>query len=179
MDARLRARLLTRELGAVLPRSVRTLSGEGWTPASMHGLRRLGEVALDEFLLTGMILTAPAPRVHTDLTGYPGIAAELRSLGTAGCYRDPQALSITETRRRMAGRLIFDEIRYTHDPRLPDSLVAFGAPATAVVNVLRHPGGPRPWLVWVHGAGQGNLRLGITLSWKVGSSWLSLLRAST
>ena len=30
-----------------------------------------------------------------------------------------------------------------------------GGPARAVVHLCRHRDGPRPWLVWVHGAGQG------------------------
>ena len=46
---------------------------------------------------------------------------------------------------------------FEHDPALPKTLEAegLGGPARAVVHVCRHPGGPRPWLVWVHGAGQG------------------------
>ncbi|MCB0928686.1 MAG: alpha/beta hydrolase [Mycolicibacterium insubricum] len=157
MDLRRRGALIARELGSVLPRSARALAGENWSPTSGSGLRRLGEVALDELVLTGMTLTAPPPTVHSDLGAYPHIAAELGALGTAGCYRDPEPLRSTGTRLRNAGRLTFEQIRYVHDPRLPEALAAFGAPATAVVNVLRHPGGARPWLVWVHGAGQGNL----------------------
>ena len=42
-------------------------------------------------------------------------------------------------------------------PALPKTLAAegLGGPARAVVHVCRHPDGPRPWLIWIHGAGQG------------------------
>ena len=46
---------------------------------------------------------------------------------------------------------------FEHDPALPKTLEAegLGGPARAVVHLCRHRDGPRPWLVWVHGAGQG------------------------
>jgi pimeloyl-ACP methyl ester carboxylesterase len=59
-------------------------------------------------------------------------------------------------RRRIAG-LAFERVTFEHDPALPKTLAAegLGGPARAVVHVCRHTDGPRPWLVWVHGAGQG------------------------
>ncbi len=132
MDLRRRGALIARELGSVLPRSARALAGENWSPTSGSGLRRLGEVALDELVLTGMTLTAPPPTVHSDLGAYPHIAAELGALGTAGCYRDPEPLRSTGTRLRNAGRLTFEQIRYVHDPRLPEALAAFGAPGVKI-----------------------------------------------
>jgi pimeloyl-ACP methyl ester carboxylesterase len=46
---------------------------------------------------------------------------------------------------------------YEHDPALPKTLEAdgLGGPARAVAHLCRHRDGPRPWLIWVHGAGQG------------------------
>ena len=46
---------------------------------------------------------------------------------------------------------------FEHDPALPKTLAdeGLGGPARGVVHVCRHTDGPRPWLVWVHGAGQG------------------------
>jgi pimeloyl-ACP methyl ester carboxylesterase len=46
---------------------------------------------------------------------------------------------------------------FEHDPTLPATLETdgLGGPARAVVRLCRHRGGPRPWLIWVHGAGQG------------------------
>ncbi len=153
-----RARQIARELGGVLPRSVDVLSGAGgWTAKSGRGLRQLGEVALDEIVITGMTLTVPPPVLPSDLDSYGLAAEELTALGIAGAYRAPQPLQIKHRRRRLAGQFAFEEITYDHDPDLPQSLAAWGGSATAVCNVVRHPGGPRPWLVWVHGAGQGGL----------------------
>ena len=60
-------------------------------------------------------------------------------------------------RRRRIGRLVYEQLTFEHDPRLPASLAAegLGGPATAVVHLCRHGDERRPWLVWVHGAGQG------------------------
>ena len=53
--------------------------------------------------------------------------------------------------------LSYERITFEHDPALPKTLAADGrgGPARAVVHVCRHPDGPRPWLIWIHGAGQG------------------------
>src|SRR5699024_10947250 len=52
----------------------------------------------------------------------------------------------------------YEQMAFEHNPQLPPSLEAarLGEPATAAVRLCRHDDGPRPWLVWVHGAGQGN-----------------------
>jgi pimeloyl-ACP methyl ester carboxylesterase len=155
-----RALLLAREAGGLLPRSVRVLGASGsWNVLSLPGLRQLGEVTLDELVVTGMTLLAPIPRVDTPPGAYPPVADELCALGIAGAYVDPEPLQVTDIRRRRAGRLIFEQMIFEHEPQLPSSLRACGVtgPATAVCNLIRHPGGPRPWLVWVHGAGQGGL----------------------
>lgn len=50
----------------MLPRSVGALTGSGdWNALSIDGLRQLGEVALDELVVTGMTLTGP-PRSCRD-----------------------------------------------------------------------------------------------------------------
>ena len=154
-----RARQIARELGGVLPRSVRALSEVGgWNGRSARGLRQLGEVALDELVVTGMTLGAPAPSVHTALERYGPVAAELKKLGMAGAYAEPQPLQIKNLRWRLPGRFAFEQITYEHDPRLPAGFGDLGRPTTAVVNLVRAADRrPRPWLVWVHGAGQGGL----------------------
>ena len=56
-----RARQIARR-SAVSSRSVGTLSqANNWTGRTARGLRQLGEVALDELVVTGMTLTAPPP----------------------------------------------------------------------------------------------------------------------
>ncbi|WP_099020632.1 PHB depolymerase family esterase [Mycolicibacterium palauense] len=158
MRAQDRFRRIARELGGVLPRSLDALSETpAWDGRSVRGLRQLGEVALDELVVTGMTLTAPPPQVHTDIARYGPVAAELRELGVLGAHSAPKPLQLGATRRRLAGPLAFEEITFEHDPGLPAGFGPLGAPATAVCHIVRHDDGPRPWLVWVHGAGQGGL----------------------
>ncbi|OBF16273.1 alpha/beta hydrolase [Mycobacterium sp. ACS4331] len=153
-----RVRQIARELSGVLPRSVGALAGDGdWSAWSPRGLRQLGEVALDELVVTGMTLTASPPALHSEASGYAAVAETLSGLSVAEAYPAPDRLQVKKSRRRLAGQLAFEEITYEHDPRLPDCLSQYGAPAPAVCNVVRHRGGPRPWLIWVHGAGQGGL----------------------
>jgi hypothetical protein len=59
------------ELGGVLPRSVLALTGSGdWNWLRPSGMRQLGEVALDELVVTGMTLTGPPPRLPRPLSAY-------------------------------------------------------------------------------------------------------------
>ncbi|CAJ1496134.1 alpha/beta fold hydrolase [[Mycobacterium] burgundiense] len=149
---------IVRELARVLPRSVAVLSdAEGPSTLSPRGLRQLGEVALDELVVTGMTLTAAPPGVPAGVSSYAATAAELTALGRADSYLKPNPLLVSAIRRRLAGRFAFEELSYDHDPRLPQCLSHIGGSATAVCHLVRHRGGPRPWLVWVHGAGQGGL----------------------
>ena len=66
-------------------------------------------------------------------------------------------MQVTAIRRRRIGKLAYERMTFEHDPELPETLAAEGlsGPARAVVHLCRHRDGPRPWLVWVHGAGQG------------------------
>jgi hypothetical protein len=63
----------------------------------------------------------------------------------------------SKIKRRRFGRLSYEQLTFEHDPGLPQSLTAegFGGPARAVTHLCRHGDESRPWLVWVHGAGQG------------------------
>ncbi|MET0699306.1 MAG: alpha/beta hydrolase [Mycobacterium sp.] len=148
-----------REMSGLVPRSVSALrTADGWNPLSPRGLRQLGEVVLDEAVVTGMTLMAPPPSLHTSPAAYAEVAAELSALGAAA-YTDPEPLQVESIRRRRAGLLNFEQLTYRHDPALPDVLAIADVtgPATAVCNIVRHSSGPRPWLVWVHGAGMGGL----------------------
>lgn len=150
--------MVGRELGGLLPRSVATLrQDDSWKARSVSGLRQLGEVALDELVVTAMTLMAPPPQLKTPVGTYQTVADELAALGFAGAYVEPDALQVRAIRRCRAGRLSYEQVTFEHDPHLPASLAGADVTgsATAVCNLVRHPGGPRPWLVWVHGAGQG------------------------
>lgn len=146
------------ELGGVLPRSVGALNGSGdWNSLSRRGLRQLGEVTLDELVVTGMTLTGPPPQLPRPLAAYGDAADELGALGIAGAHRDPEPLQVARIEPRTFGALRFEELIFPHTPALPESLLADGhaGEATAQVRLYRR-GEQRPWVVWIHGAGQGD-----------------------
>ncbi len=82
----------------------------------------------------------------------------MSELGIDGAHAEPARLRAKAVQRRRVGRLAYERVMFEHDPALPKTLEAqgLGGPARAVVHVCRHTDGRlRPWLVWVHGAGQG------------------------
>ncbi len=148
-----------REFAMVLPRTVSGLrESTGWNPVSPRGARQFGEVMLDELVLCGFSLLGGdlTERVRP-LSECEQAAEELSALGIDGAHADPKPLRTTSIQRRRIAGLAFERVTFEHDPALPKTLAAegLGGPARAVVHVCRHTDGPRPWLVWVHGAGQG------------------------
>jgi pimeloyl-ACP methyl ester carboxylesterase len=149
---------VVRELGMVVPRTVAGLNeSTGWVPASPRGARQFGEVMLDELVLSGFSLLGGGPAAVRPLSGCAAAAEELSALGIDGAHADPQPLQVQTIRRQRIGRLAYERMTFQHDPALPKTLESdgLGGPAKAVVHLCRHRDGPRPWLVWVHGAGQG------------------------
>ena len=158
MRASERAWLIGRDFAGVLPRSHAALAACGdWSPVSPSGIRRLGEVVCDELALSGMTLTAPPPKLQRTPDSCLTAADELSMLGVDGANVEPEPLRVRAVRRRRIGRLAYEKMTFGHDPQLPGSLAAEGlsGPATAVVHLCRQGDDRRPWLVWVHGAGQG------------------------
>ncbi|OBF50352.1 esterase [Mycobacterium sp. 852002-53434_SCH5985345] len=152
------ARDVTRELGMLVPRTVAGLNqSTRWVPASPRGLRQFGEVMLDELVLSGFSLLGGTPAGIRSLHGCTTAAEELAALGIDRAHAEPRPLRATSVGRRRIGNLAYERMAFEHDPALPESLAAegLGGPARAVVHLCRHPDGPRPWLIWVHGAGQG------------------------
>jgi hypothetical protein len=153
-----RAYRIGRDFAGVLPRAHSALRESGdWNPLSPWGARQLGEVVLDELALSGMTLTAPPPKQERSEESCTAAAAELSSLGVAGAHSDPEPLQVTSIRQRRLGGLTYEKLTYDHDPALPASLAAegLGGPATAVAHLCRAGDDASPWLIWVHGAGQG------------------------
>lgn len=158
MNAAERLWRIGHDMAGVLPRARHAVAREGdWNPRSLRGLGRFGEVALDELALTGMTLTAPPPKPARSIGSCAAAGAELAGLGVAGAHGEPEALQVGSMHRRRFGGLSYEQMRFEHDPRLPASLgtEGFGGPATAVVHLCRSEDDRRPWLVWIHGAGQG------------------------
>ena len=153
---------IARELGMVLPRTVAGLNeSTGWTPASPRGVRQFGEVMLDELALTGFSLLGGAPPALRPLSECEPAAEELSTLGIDRAHADPKPLRAAATQQRhlpfLGAGLSYERMTFEHDPELPKTLEAdgLGGPVRAVVHLCRHSDGPRPWLIWVHGAGQG------------------------
>lgn len=152
------ARDLARELAMLLPRTVAGLNeSTGWVPASPRGVRQFGEVMLDELALSGFSLLGGSPAAMRPLTACTAAADELSQLGIDRAHADPKPLQALSIRPRRIAGLAYERMTFEHDPALPTALEADGrgGPARAVVHLCRHRGGPRPWLIWVHGAGQG------------------------
>ncbi|KUI09665.1 esterase [Mycolicibacterium acapulense] len=151
-----RAYRVGRDFAGVVPRAHAAVAGPGdWKPLSRSGARQLGEVVLDELALTGMTLTAPPPRLERTVESCAAASEELEGLGMGGVHVEPDALRPRMIRHRRFGRSRYEQLSFEHDPHLPSSLQGFGGPATAVVHLCRSGDEARPWLVWVHGAGQG------------------------
>ncbi|HEY9264939.1 MAG TPA: alpha/beta hydrolase [Mycobacterium sp.] len=158
MRAAERAWRIGRDFGGVLPRAHAAVASEGdWNPLSRRGARQLGEVVLDELALSGMTLTAPPPKLERSAASCAAAVDELAGRGVGGAHTEPDPLQVSSLRKRRFGRQTYEQLRFDHDPRLPESLTreGFGGPATAVVHLCRQGDDRRPWLVWVHGAGQG------------------------
>jgi pimeloyl-ACP methyl ester carboxylesterase len=149
---------VVRELGMVVPRTVAGLNeSTGWAPATPRGVRQFGEVMLDELVLSGFSLLDRGPAAVRPLSDCAAAAEELSALGIDGAHSEPEPLRVQTIRRQRIGRLAYERMTFDHDPALPKTLEAdgLGGPARAVVHLCRHRDGPRAWLVWVHGAGQG------------------------
>jgi pimeloyl-ACP methyl ester carboxylesterase len=152
-----RAWRIGRDFAGVLPRAHAALRSEDWNPHSPSDIRVMAEVVFDELALTGMTLTAPPPQLERSVDSCASAAEELSSFAVARANIEPEPLRVKTVRRRRIGRLSYEQMMFEHDPRLPASLAAegLGGPATAAVHLCRHGDEHRPWLVWVHGAGQG------------------------
>lgn len=152
-----RMRRIGEDFAGVLPRARAALRSDGWNPLSTSGIRLFGEVVMDEVALSGMTLTAPPPRLERSAESCAAAAEELSTLAVAAANAEPQPLQVRAIRRQRFGRLVYERLTFEHDPLLPPSLAAegLGGPATAAVHLCRQGDARRPWLVWVHGAGQG------------------------
>ena len=152
------AKDVARELGMLMPRTVAGLQeSTGWAPFSPRGARQFGEAMLDELVLSGFSLLGGSSARCGRWTGVPRRPRSSPRWGSTGRTRTRNRCGQTSIHKRSIAGLAYERMVFEHDPALPATLEAdgLGGPARAVVHLCRHPGGPRPWLVWVHGAGQG------------------------
>ena len=131
-----------RELAQVVPRSIDVLRSDNpdWSAASGSGARQLGEVAMDELVVTGMTLSAPPPQLPRPLSYYEPAAHEMTALGVDGIHHEPEPLQVSTIERTRIGALAYERATFEHEPAMPASLAAAGhsGPATAVVHLCRH-----------------------------------------
>jgi pimeloyl-ACP methyl ester carboxylesterase len=148
-----------KEFGGVVPRAVAGLKSSDWSPASPQGARQLIEVVADQLVLSGMsLIGGRAVPATLPSSTYAVAAQELSTLGVAQAHTEPQPLRVRTLRRHRMGRLSYERLTFDHDPLLPRVLAAEGLSGRAIAGayLIRHDNGsPRPWVVWVHGAGQG------------------------
>jgi pimeloyl-ACP methyl ester carboxylesterase len=151
-------------LGTVLPRAVAgaraTARRDAADPIPSHrpGWRDVGEAATDELFieLSGWRRPRPSATTISDSVDACRVAADsLNGVDVASAHRHPGPLLARSTRRSASGRIAHESIRFDSDPDLPPALTAYAGVQDAFVRVVRHDDRPRPWLIAVHGAGQG------------------------
>jgi dienelactone hydrolase len=129
-------------------------------------LQGVGEVAIDELVVAVQVLVrdvAEPADVEANVRRAGSVAAALADCAPADLHPavEPAAAMIDPTRRRRY-RMSWLDLSFDSPRALPDPLTAeagwLDAPATqrAHVRLLTHPGDPRPWVITVHGAEQGN-----------------------
>ena len=135
-------------------------------PAPHLSVGLAAQVAMDEALLA----MAMTPRRFPLPGDYSRVAEELAEADAkytrlgwiddpTTYYQNPPPLSGTdvETRRGWALGFNYDRLNWEsefsldHDEPGGERWMAFRPNRTATANVLRHPGGPRPWVIAVHG----------------------------
>ena len=160
------ARLLL--FASILPRAVLSSraaarrSPEGGIPAWTLGAREFGETATDELFIALSALYREVPElddVTRSVEECRAAAAELASLGVARAHAPPPPPRLLGLRSRRLGPITFEHLELESCPELPGPLATagYGQVEVAHARVLRHQGGPRPWVVWLHGAEQGRL----------------------
>jgi hypothetical protein len=163
------------QIGAIVAEAllaIRRESGYRDVPAAEPSLRLIGGALLDRtFRLSTSVMTGlPLPEAVRRMLDE---AAEAERLFAArgwlaepsGYHRDPPPLHDPQVRdestwsgprRRRYRRLVFPSGYEPHagEPGR-ERWLAHPRNGTAHAYVLEHPGGPRPWLVCVHGFGMG------------------------
>jgi hypothetical protein len=156
-------------LATVVPRS----AGAWWRagrrpvgdlPRTPLTPRAAGELAVDELLLAVNTAVRRVPSVgavQASVEEAAAVGAALGPLEPDDLHRPPVPLAEPAVRRARVGRTRYEELRFSTGLTLPPALDsrsgwALGSPnATVTARVLRHRGGPRPWVVCIHGSGQG------------------------
>ncbi len=159
------ARAVPRTLGFVGSAVVRGEIADS-LPTPSISLALAGQVAIDEALLAMAMAPGRFP-LRSDVERVAGELADARALYTRRgwladprrYHREPPPLAPGDVRTSRGWALGLPYERLTWEsgfsPRRGepgrDRWEAFGANHTAAAHVVRHPDGPRPWVVCIHG----------------------------
>lgn len=152
--------------GGVLPRAYAASraaarrSEESGIPSWHLGAREFGETATDELFIALSAVYRQVPHlddVRASVARCAQVAPGLEPLGVAGAHHAPPPLHLLGLRRRKVMGIAHEHLEFQSAPVLPAALadLGYGTPEVAHARVLRHAEGPRPWVVFVHGAEQG------------------------
>lgn len=156
------ASLIPRTIGGWLRATRR--SPEGVPPPAQRSFRQAGEVGVDEFFLAANALLRRVPTQEefaatVDDSGR--VADALGAMDLMDLYPEPSELTNPRVTEGFAFGTRFERLSFPSACVLPPVLEARAPWSRLLPNgiahavVLRHPGAPRPWIVCVHGAGQG------------------------
>jgi hypothetical protein len=159
--------------GRVATRQAVLAPGVPLPPLSLNICRK---VATDEALLGLFITGARIPRGQAVVRDFEEIRA-LRDMAEAGewaaapatFHRAPPAPTDYRLRAARAGGSRFEWLDFDSgfmaDPALPGAArwQAHGPNQRMSARILRHPGGPRPWLICIHGYRMGLNGLDLSL----------------
>jgi pimeloyl-ACP methyl ester carboxylesterase len=157
-------------VAAVLPRTIRgwlratRRPTKGVPPPAHRSLRQAGEVGLDEFFLAAnaVVRRVPTPsELEATVEDSGRVADALRAMDPMDLYPEPSILTDPRVTEGSAFGVRFERLTFPSACVLPPALEARAPWSRLLPNgvahavILRHPGPPRPWIVCVHGAGQG------------------------
>ncbi len=133
-------------------------------PPAQRSVRQAGEVGVDELFLAANALVQPVPHRGTLRAAIDDTARLVDALGgrePLELHPEPAPLLDPYVKRAWSYGTRIERVEFPSECHLPPEVARrapwLGAPqcATAHAVVLRHSGRPRPWVVCVHGAGQG------------------------
>lgn len=156
--------------GTVIPRSVHGAvvashrAPDGLVPPTPLNARQAVEIAADDLCIAvfGMLRAKPdVERLERSVHRASLIASEVRALGIDAAHPAPPPVTMTEEPLSLRYGPHARLLEWDSRPVLPEPLTAYASRRyvghqRAAARVLQHPDGPRPWVVWTHGAAQGH-----------------------
>lgn len=137
---------------------------DAWPPPAKRTPRQIGEIGVDEFFLSANALVRPVPSqdsLETTIHDIAFLAEALDRKRPIDLHPSPTPLVDPKIVEGWAIGSRVERLQFASECSLPSVLLTrvpwSDEPCNNVAHaiVLRHPGPPRPWVICVHGAGQG------------------------